>query len=77
MAEPLTPTDRDALCDVVRAALAEERPLELIGGGSKRALGRPVDGVPVSLDALSGVLFYEPEELVMSARAGTPLAVVE
>ena len=52
--------------------------LELVGQGSKRALGRPAQtDVTLDLSALSGVTLYEPEELVLSAKAGTPLAEIE
>lgn len=60
-------------------ALAEAKgALEVTGRGSKRALGRPVpEGLArLDLSALAGVTLYEPEELVLSARAGTPVAEV-
>jgi glycolate oxidase FAD binding subunit len=61
----------------VAAALAEARgAFEVSGRGSKRALGRPVpEGLArLDLSGLAGVTLYEPEELVLSARAGTPVA---
>ncbi len=62
----------------IQWALANETPLEILGQGSKRALGRPVQaGHTLDLSKLSGVTLYEPEELVLSARAGTPLAEIE
>jgi glycolate oxidase FAD binding subunit len=58
--------------------VAEEQPLEIAGRGTKRILGRPVEaGRLVSVEALTGVTLYEPDELIMSARAGTPLADIE
>lgn len=60
-------------------ALAERGiPVEILGGGSKRAVGRPV-AAPVALTtgAMRGISLYEPSELVMSVRAGTPLSQVE
>lgn len=72
------PRDAAETLDVVRWALAEETPVEVLGQGSKRALGRPVQAaVTLDLSGLSGVDLYEPEELVLTARAGTPLAEVE
>lgn len=61
------------------AGCAERQiPIEVVGSGSKRAVGRPVDaGVTVTTSALRGILLYEPSELVMSARAGTPLSAIE
>jgi glycolate oxidase FAD binding subunit len=53
-------------------------PIEIVGSGSKRAVGRPVDGAVTNTTAsLRGVTLYEPSELVMSARAGTPLTAIE
>ena len=46
--------------------------------GTKRALGRPSQtDVTLDLSGLTGVTLYEPEELVLSAQAGTPLAEIE
>jgi glycolate oxidase FAD binding subunit len=50
----------------------------VLGRGSKRALGRPVQASRnLDLSALTGITLYEAEELVLSARAGTPLAEIE
>jgi glycolate oxidase FAD binding subunit len=52
--------------------------LEILGSGSKRDLGRPVDcDRQLDLSRLSGISLYEPEELVLSAGAATPLAEIE
>ncbi|HEY7669857.1 MAG TPA: FAD-binding protein [Hyphomicrobium sp.] len=61
------------------AGCAEKRlPIEVMGAGSKRAVGRPVDGaITITTTSLRGITLYEPSELVMSARAGTPLSHVE
>jgi glycolate oxidase FAD binding subunit len=62
----------------VQWALSEEAPLEIIGHGSKRGIGRPVQAEhTLDLSRLTGVTLYEPAELVLSARAGTPLAEIE
>ncbi|HVY59678.1 MAG TPA: FAD-binding protein [Xanthobacteraceae bacterium] len=59
-------------------ALAEGTALEIVGHGSKRDLGRPAQSdATLDLSALKGVTLYEPAELVLSARAGTPLAEIE
>ena len=72
------PTKLAELEQVVAWAVAEEVPLEVMARGSKRGLGRPVEAQgELRLDGMSGVGMYEPDELVMSAAAGTPLAVVE
>ena len=78
MGEHVKPTHADQALDFVRWAIAEEKPLELVSGGTKRKLGRPLQ-VEHTLDfsALTGVQLYEPEELVLSAKPGTPLAEVD
>ena len=78
MAESLAPTDADGLADAVRWAIAGERPLEVRAGGSKRALGRPVQSAAtLSLAAFDGMVDYQPSELVLTAQAATPLATIE
>ncbi|MCU7904794.1 MAG: glycolate oxidase subunit GlcE [Candidatus Thiodiazotropha sp. (ex Epidulcina cf. delphinae)] len=53
------------------------RHLQLIGSGSKRFYGREAKGEILSLSAHSGIVGYEPTELVITARAGTPLEEIE
>jgi glycolate oxidase FAD binding subunit len=73
-----TPTTADETLAAIQWALAEESPLEILGHGSKRGIGRPQQTEHVlDLSKLSGVTLYEPAELVLSARAGTPLAEIE
>jgi glycolate oxidase FAD binding subunit len=73
-----TPASASETLDVVRWAVAEESPLEIVGHGSKRGIGRPAQAEhTLDLSKLTGVTLYEPEELVLSARAGTPLAEIE
>src|SRR6516164_11696173 len=73
-----TPADLFELRDAVAEALAVEEPLELVGSGSKRGLGRPLQ-TPHLLDLsrLSGVRDYAASELVLTAGAGTTLAEIE
>jgi len=78
----VTETLRPENAEAVRAALVEANaagtPLEVRGAGTKRAIGRPVQArATLALDGLSGVLSYEPAELVLTALAGTPLAEIE
>ncbi|WP_416356977.1 glycolate oxidase subunit GlcE [Aureimonas phyllosphaerae] len=76
--DTLRPRSPEEVLEIVAAALADETPLAVEGSGSKAGLGRPVQAArTLSLSALSGLHFYEPEELVLSARAGTPIAEVE
>lgn len=63
---------------MVADAANTHRTLEIVGSGSKRALGRPVQASGVlDLQSLRGIQLYEPSELVMRARAGTRLAEIE
>jgi glycolate oxidase FAD binding subunit len=78
MPDHIKPRDAREVEAALQWALAEGKALELIGQGSKRAIGRPAQtDITLDLSALSGVTLYEPEELVLSARAGTPLAEIE
>jgi len=63
---------------VVRAAIASEQPLEIIGHGSKRQIGQPVaTNAVLDLSALNAVTAYEPNELIITVQAGAPLADVQ
>jgi glycolate oxidase FAD binding subunit len=78
MTDTLKPRDSKDVEDAVVWALADARTLEIAGHGSKRGLGRPSQSdITLDLSGLTGVTLYEPEELVMSARAGTPIAEIE
>ena len=70
----LKPRDEAEVAEIIAATRG---PLEPLAGGSKRAIGRPVEGEALDLGALRGIVDYEPEELVITARAATPLAEVE
>jgi glycolate oxidase FAD binding subunit len=65
--------------DRIRAASAARSPLRIRGGGSKDFYGEPMDEALPVLDtrAYAGIVSYEPSELVITVRAGTPLAEVE
>ena len=67
----------DALVDRVRAARADKTPLAITGGGTKAFYGGPVTGDALDVRPLSGISSYEPSELVVTVRAGTPLAALE
>jgi glycolate oxidase FAD binding subunit len=71
------PTDEAQLAEAVTTALDAGEPMELIGGGSKRSLGRPTQ-LPhrLELGAFTGIRSYEPAELVLTAGAATPLAEI-
>ena len=78
MVQEIRPSSAEELKEVVAWAAAAKTPLEILGAGSKRDLGRPVEAdVCVMLEGLAGIGLYEPAELVMSAKAGTPIAEIE
>ncbi|MGV3632987.1 MAG: glycolate oxidase subunit GlcE [Pseudorhodoplanes sp.] len=78
MTDILKPRDAKDVEDAIVWALAEAKTLEIAGQGSKRGIGRPSQSdITLDLSGLSGVTLYEPEELVLSARAGTPIAEIE
>jgi len=76
--EALAPADEAGIVEVVRAAAAARTPLAIEGRGSKRGMLRPVQaGRGLSTAGLTGITLYKPAELVLSARAGTPVAEIE
>jgi glycolate oxidase FAD binding subunit len=78
MADTLRPRDAKDVEAAVQWLLAEGKAAEIVGHGSKQAIGRPAQtDLTLDLSGLSGVTLYEPEELVLSAKAGTPLAEIE
>ena len=63
--------------EVVRAAIANEQPLEIIGHGSKRGIGHAmVTNAVLDVSALNAITAYEPNELIVTLQAGAPLADV-
>jgi glycolate oxidase FAD binding subunit len=63
---------------VVRAAIASEQPLEIVGHGSKRLVGQPMaTNAVLELSALNAVTAYEPNELIITVQAGAPLVDVQ
>ncbi len=65
------------LQDQVNDATREKRPLTICGGGSKHFYGRPVSYDRLDTRIHSGITEYVPTELVLTARAGTPLVEIE
>jgi glycolate oxidase FAD binding subunit len=63
---------------VVRAAIASEQPLEIIGHGTKRLIGQPMaTNAVLDISALNAVTSYEPNELIITVQSGAPLADVQ
>jgi glycolate oxidase FAD binding subunit len=72
--------ERDAateLSERVRQATARRTPLRIVGGDTKRFLGRDVAGEPLDVSVHCGIVSYDPAELVITARAGTRLCEIE
>ena len=75
MTSMLKPGSEAELAEVVAGLQA---PVEIIGTGTKRGLGRPVQAAAtLDMSGFSGIIAYEPEELILEVGAGTPLAEVE
>jgi glycolate oxidase FAD binding subunit len=78
LSDSIKPRDIKDIEAAVQWACAEKKALDLVGQGSKRALGRPAQtDATLDLSGLAGITLYEPEELVLSARAGTPLSDIQ
>ena len=71
------PTDETELIGLIAEAAEHGRKLELRGGGSKREVGAATDAAVVELGNFSGVIDYDPAELVLTAGAATPLTEIE
>ncbi|WP_043361722.1 FAD-binding protein [Belnapia sp. F-4-1] len=78
MSDVLAPADEAGVAAAVAEAARAGEPLAVEGRGTKRAMLRPVQAArTLSLRNLSGITLYRPQELILSARAGTPLAEIE
>jgi glycolate oxidase FAD binding subunit len=73
-----TPHTETELLDMVASARADSRTIEIVGRGTKRGLGRAIETTEIlDVSALSGIVRYEPDEFVITARAATPIAEIE
>jgi len=74
MTDILKPENAEQVLETIKWAAAEQMRLDVRGNGSKLGLGRPMsDTRTLDLSALSGITYYEPAELVLSAGAATPM----
>ena len=63
--------------EFVRAARAGKSPFEIVAGGTRRNVGRPVGALPLmDVSGLTGIVKYEPEELILTAAPATPLTEI-
>ena len=65
------------LQEQIAQAYSAKSPLNICGGGSKGFYGRKIQGDNINVSEHSGIISYEPTELVITARAGTPLSEIE
>ena len=78
MSDLLAPAEESAIAAAVAAAAAAREPLLVSGNGTKSAMLRPVQAArSLSTRNHSGITLYSPNELIISARAGTPLPEIE
>lgn len=78
MSDHLKPRDAGEVEQAIQWAIAGGKALEVVGHGTKRAIGRAAQwDATLDLSGLSGVTLCEPAELVLSAKAGTPLSEIE
>jgi glycolate oxidase FAD binding subunit len=76
----VTSADNDGseqLTEAIQEATRNRNPLAIQGGNNKSFYGRRIDGTTLPVAAHAGILSYDPTELVLSARAGTSLALLE
>ncbi|MGB0497551.1 MAG: FAD-binding protein [Rubricella sp.] len=74
----LTPRTEAELAEAVATAASASTPLEITGGGTRRAIGRPVQAAEtLSTVGLNGITLYEPGALTIVAQAGSPLSQIE
>ncbi|WP_416798292.1 glycolate oxidase subunit GlcE [Ciceribacter azotifigens] len=78
MASQLTPATETEAAEIIRDHAERAVPLEIRGGGTRAGFGNAVQAAAtLSSSGLSGILTYNPAEMVMTARAGTPVAEIE
>ena len=76
--ELLCPEKEKELSDIIKKFYKSNIPLEIIGSGSKRKIGKPLQcGKTLSLSKLDGIIEYHPEELYIKVKAGTKIDKIE
>lgn len=73
----IVPGSEEDVAAIVASAMSNGERLAIRGGGTRGRIGGKTEGTPLSTTGLIGITLYEPAEMIISARAGTPLAEVE
>jgi len=70
--------NEDQVVEFVRAAREAKAPFEIVAGGTRRSVGSPVGALPMlDVSGLSGIVKYEPAELIVTAQPGTSLTEIK
>ncbi|HKI74947.1 MAG TPA: FAD-binding protein [Pseudomonadales bacterium] len=77
MSRVLKPDSEDEVAQIVAEAALDTTPIRIRGGGTRCPIGQQHDGLVIDTTALAGIGLYEPSEMIISARAGTPLSHVQ
>jgi len=78
MTDTFRPENDQQVLDALQWAAAEEHALEVVGSGTKTGFGRLIEaGARLDVSGLGGIGLYEPQELVLTAKASTPMAEIE
>ncbi|WP_342360550.1 FAD-binding protein [Terrarubrum flagellatum] len=73
-----SPSNSAEAAAIISEARAKKTPLAISGGGTRSAIGRPMQtAADITTAALNGITLYEPAEMVIGAKAGTPLGEVQ
>ena len=71
-------TGEEQVVEFVGHAREAKRAFEIVAGGTRRTVGKPTGDLPVlDVSGLSGIIKYEPEELILTAKPGTPLTEIK
>ena len=74
----LYPKKEKEVSDIIKKFYKSNIPIEIIGSGSKKQIGKPLQcGKTISLSMLGGIIEYKPEELYIKVRAGTSISKIE
>src|SRR5262245_7220033 len=76
--DTIKPSSEKELREAVMGAVEAKQTLEITAGAGRPVLGRPVEAARrLQLSRISGIVSYQPEELVLTVKASTPLAEIE